>query len=101
MEEPGANNSSTLTAADKETEQDDPYELVGVRFPLPDGVDGDRLTARCFVEEFALMGSSPDQVRRLFTDAHYRGSYDVAQRRGMDFVDELIAEVFGPFEGER
>ena len=91
----------TPTATDNHIEHDDPYELVGVRFPLPEGVDADRVTAKCFVEEFALMGSSPAEVRRLFTDAHYRGSYDVAQRRGMDFIEELIAEVFGPFEGER
>ncbi len=101
MEESIAASGRTLTATDKDFEEDDPYELVGVRFPLPEGVDADREVARCFVEEFALMGSSAAEVRRLFTDAHYRGSYDVAQRRGMGFVDELIAEVFGPFEGER
>ncbi len=101
MEETCTTMGGALTAADKDIEQDDPYELVGVRFPLPEGADGDRVTALCFVEEFALMGSSPAEVRRLFTDSHYRGSYDVAQRRGMDFVDDLIAEVFGPFEGER
>ena len=101
MEETLQATGRALTAADKEFEDDDPYELVGVRFPVPEGVDADRELARCFVEEFALMGSSPAEVRRLFADPHYTGSYDIAQRRGLQLVEELIAEVFGPFEGER
>ncbi len=80
---------------DKEPEHDDPYEIVGVRFALPEGVDGDREMARCFVEEFALMGWSPDRIRSLFANPQYAGAHDLVRRRGQGIVDEAIATVFG------
>ncbi|MCZ7525573.1 MAG: hypothetical protein M5U14_03790 [Acidimicrobiia bacterium] len=79
----------------KRVEGDDPYSIVGVRFPLPGGVDGDREAARCFVEEYALMGWSRDRVRRLFTTPFYAGTYDIGRRRGPDLVEDVLAEVFG------
>lgn len=80
---------------DKEVEDDDPFELVGVRFQLPPGVDGDRELARCFVEEYALLGWPADRIRTLFTDPEYAGAHAVAQRRGLALVDEVIAATFG------
>ncbi len=80
---------------DKEVEDDDPFELVGVHFDLPPGVDGDRELARCFVEEYALLGWRPDRIRSLFTDPVYAGAHAVAQRRGLALVDEVIAATFG------
>lgn len=90
-----------LTAAEKHYEDDDPFELVGVRFPMPEGVDADREVVRCFVEDYALMGWSRDQVRRLFEDQHYAGTFDVASRRGMELVEEQLLATFGPSEGDR
>ncbi len=80
---------------DKALEGDDPYELVGVHYPIPAGVDGDREVARCFVEEFALMGWTPERIRGLFTTPHYTGAREIVERRGMGLVDEVIAETFG------
>lgn len=99
MEETPFPAPGTPDAADKELEHDDPYELVGVRFPMPSGVDVDREVARCFVEDYALMGWSPEQVRRLFTDQFFRGTHAISERSGSDLVEELIAEVFVTTEG--
>ncbi|MFN8036431.1 MAG: hypothetical protein U0V73_10890 [Acidimicrobiia bacterium] len=86
---------------DKEFEDEDPYTLVGVRYPVPEGVDGDRELARCFVEEFALMGWPATRIRHLFTEPTYSGSYAIARRRGMELIDDVLGEVFrGPTEAE-
>jgi hypothetical protein len=52
--------------AEKDLEQDDPYEFVAVRYPVEAGVDADAEMARCFVEA-----------------------------RGAEFVDSVIDGVFG------
>ena len=82
--------------ADKEFEADDPYELVGVRFPLAPGVDGDALTARTFVEEYALLGTPREKVFQLFTSPFFAGTHAILQARGADFVRGIVDEVFGP-----
>jgi len=79
----------------KELEVEDPYALVGVRYPVPEGVDGDREVARCFVEEYALMGWRADRIRQLFTEPGYTGAYAIARRRGMDLIDDVLADAFG------
>ncbi len=81
--------------SDKEIEDDDPYELVGVRYPVAPGVDADRELARCFVEEYALIGWSPARVQMLFDTPQFGGAYDICQRRGPELIAEVIAEVFG------
>jgi hypothetical protein len=86
-------------ASAKGFESDDPYELVGVRYPVPPGVDADRELARCFVEEFALMGWPRRRVRGLFDLPRYEGAHDVLRRRGPALIDEIVAEVFGPDRG--
>jgi hypothetical protein len=80
---------------DKEFESDDPYELVGVRYPVPAGVDADRELARCFVEEFAVMGWPRHRVRALFDSPRFEGAHDVLRRRGPELIDAVTAEVFG------
>ena len=80
---------------EKQLDDDDPYELVGVQFVFPEGTDGDREVARCIVEEYALMGWRPERIRELFTDPRYTGAHDVVRRRGTDIVDEAITTVFG------
>lgn len=81
--------------ADKELEDDDPFELIGVRYPVEPGVDADRVLARCFVEEYALIGWTPSKVRMLFETPQFAGAHDVRRRRGPDLIEEVIAEVFG------
>lgn len=80
---------------EKELDDDDPYELVSVQFAFPEGTDGDRELARCIVEEYALMGWRPEQVRELFAEPRYTGAHQVVRRRGMEIVDEAIAMVYG------
>jgi len=82
-------------AHEKELDADDPYEIVGFRYPVADGPEADRVLARCFVEEYALMGWSPSQIRELFTTSKYAGAFEIAARRGMELVDAVIAETFG------
>lgn len=79
----------------KELEDDDPYELVGVRFPAPAGVDADRDLARCFAEEYALLGWPASKVRMLFETPQFAGAHDIHRRRGPALIDEVLAEVFG------
>ena len=86
---------TAFTAADKDVEDDDPYELVGIRYPVEPGVDADRELGRCFVEEYALLGWSPRKVQMLFDTPQFAGAYDIRRRRGVGFVDELLMDVFG------
>lgn len=79
---------------DKRVEDDDPYELVGVRFPAAEGVDGDRELARILVEEYALIGWSPARIRELFAAPVFAGAHDLVRRRGPAIVEDAIATVF-------
>jgi hypothetical protein len=79
-------------APSKGVEPDDPFEMVGV--PYPSNPEADRFTARCIVEEYALIGFSADHVRALFTSPNYAALYGLFRRYGDSFVDESIAAVF-------
>jgi hypothetical protein len=86
--------------ADKEFEPEDPFQPVAVSLDTP-GHDGMEAMARCFVEEFALMGWPPARIFRLFTIPEYAASYSVLQDKGEDYVKSIIASVFGEaFEPE-
>ena len=67
--------------AEKEFELDDPFQPVAVRLATP-GYDGVEAMARCFVEEFALLGWPPERIFKLFTAPQFAGSYSVFQERG-------------------
>ncbi|MCK9519042.1 MAG: hypothetical protein M0R74_08500 [Dehalococcoidia bacterium] len=81
--------------AEKDLEQDDPYEFVAMRFPAEPGVDPDEAMARTVIEEYALMGMPRDKVLRLFSSPFYSGTHAVYDRRGHAFVQELIDSVYG------
>jgi hypothetical protein len=87
--------------ADKELEANDPYELTGVRYPVAEGVDSDRETARTLIEEFAMQGWKRDQIAGLFADPHAGSAHEIFRRRGGLLLDELFDEVFGPPLGDR
>lgn len=97
--EPGGAAAGRLP--DKAFEEDDPYELVAVEVPSPPGYDGPAEMARCFVEEFALIGFPPDRILRLFSSRAFAGSHAVYEERGEAFVRGLIDEVFTGRKGER
>ena len=79
----------------KSLEPDDPYEFTAMSYPVRDEEEADREMARCFVEEFALMGWSADRVRRLFRSEFFVATHGILERRGQPFVDEIVAETFG------
>ncbi len=76
----------------KTVEPGDPFERVGVSYPSDPEVD--RYTARCIVEEYALIGFGADDVRELFTSPNYAALHVLYRRYGGEFVDEAIAAVF-------
>ncbi len=86
------------SGADKRAEADDPMELVGVTYAVGSPEEADRELARCFVEEYALMGWDAERIRRLFLNPLYGGPHAIATRRGKGFVDEVVRTVFRPEE---
>jgi hypothetical protein len=85
-----------MNARDKQFEEDDTYELVAVELPSPPGHDGPAEMARCFIEEFALMGWPRDRILRLFRSKAFAGTHAVYEERGEAFVESLLDGVFGP-----
>lgn len=80
---------------EKESEADDPYEFVAVRFPMEEGIDGDEAMARCFIEEYALMGMPRDRMMHLFRSRFFAGTHAILESRGEAFVQALIDGVYG------
>ena len=79
--------------AEKELEQDDPFEMVGVA--LPSVMDDAALTemACCFVEELARMGYGRERLMRVFRDPFYKGPHAVYRSKGEEFVRALVDQV--------
>ncbi len=77
----------------KEFESDDPWELVGVLVPTAPGEDATGEMARALVEEFALMGYSPERLLRLFETPFYAGAHAIYRARGEAFVRQTIDKV--------
>ena len=80
----------------KDFEHDDPFELTGVVFPADEQTS--RSMARCFVEEFALMGFGRKEVARLFESPAFYGTTALAKRHGAAFIRQLLDEVFAEME---
>jgi hypothetical protein len=85
---------------EKEFEADDPYEFVAMRYPVEPGTDADEVMARCFIEEYALIGMPRQTTLRLFSSPQFAGSHAILARRGREFVERLADEVYGRPEGE-
>ncbi len=79
---------------EKEFEADDPFAFVAVRYPVDSERDQDLEMARCFIEEYALMGWPGSQIRLLFKSPLYVGPHAIYTRWGLAVVDELIREIF-------
>ena len=79
--------------AEKQLEQDDPFQMVGV--VLTEKMDDAALTemACCFVEEFARMGYRGEKLMRLFRDPFYGGPYSIYRAKGEEFVRSLVEQV--------
>jgi hypothetical protein len=81
--------------AEKEFEADDPYEFVAMRYTAEDGTDPDEAMARCFIEEYALLGMPRDRIMRMFASPHFAGTHAILQRRGAEFVHAIADHVYG------
>ena len=81
---------------EKEFEADDPYEFVAVRVPMAPGVDPDEVMARCFIEEYALMGMPRNKMMHIFQSQFFAGTHAILSARGEAFVERIIDEVYGP-----
>ncbi len=86
--------------ATKEFEDDDPLEFVAVRYPAEPGTDPEESIARCFIEEYALMGCPRDRIFQMFRSPFFVGTHGIMERRGEAFVRRLIDDVYGPARAE-
>lgn len=77
---------------EKDVEAEDPLELVGVTYPTDR--EADTIAARCFVEEYAMVGWRADDIAALFTSSEYAALYRMFSAYGFGFVHEAIASVF-------
>lgn len=80
--------------AEKEVEDDDPFEFVAVRYPADPAVDSDEVMARCFIEEYALFGAPPERIAQLFHSPFFAGTHAILESRGPEFVQRIIDDVF-------
>lgn len=80
--------------AEKDFEDDDPFEFVAVRYPVDPAVDSDEVMARCFIEEYALFGAPPERIIQLFRSAFFAGTHSILETRGPEFVQSIIDDVF-------
>jgi hypothetical protein len=76
---------------EKEVEQDDPLEFVGMGIPA--GPNADEDLARAVVEEYLLFGYDRDRLVRLFSDPYYAGTHRVWREKGQAFVERVIDDV--------
>jgi len=79
--------------AEKDHEEDDPFELVGVRLADAEAEAALNEMARVFVEEFARMGYARERILSMFHDPFYRAPHEVLRRRGEAFVLFLLEGV--------
>jgi len=86
--------------AEKDFEADDPYEFVGMRYQAEPGTDPDELMARCFIEEYALMGMPRDRIMRMFHSPAFKGTHSILERRGAEFIRAISDDVYGHLAAE-
>lgn len=79
----------------KAFERDDPLTLISQVFPVESEVEADRDMARCFVEEYALMGFTAVEIGHLFEAPVYAAPHAILRRRGDAFIRDIIHGVFG------
>ena len=79
--------------ADKEFESEDPMQLVGTLMECDEEeIEEMGLT---FVEEFARMRWTREEIMAIFANPHYRGPHTVYRAKGPAFIFRLIDLVTG------
>jgi hypothetical protein len=72
----------------KEFEDDDPMQLVGMVVP---GEEGQlEAMAECFVEEYVRMGWDERRLMTLFVNPMFLGTHRIYQLKGEAYVRDLI-----------
>ncbi|MCB9719799.1 MAG: hypothetical protein H6756_02905 [Candidatus Omnitrophica bacterium] len=75
--------------ARKESEKDDPLEMIGIQ--LPNQTEEQlRDMALCFAEEFVREGWSVDRLFKMFKNPFYQGPYMVWKQKGDEYVKSVI-----------
>ena len=75
--------------AQKEYDDDDPMELIGVAFPL--GEVGEM--AEAIVEEFIKLGFDDEELLGLFRSPAYYTPHAIYRERGEEYVKALIQQI--------
>lgn len=76
----------------KAFELEDPFSLVGVGLQADPDDEALAEMAWAIVEEYARMGWSGDQIRRLFRSPFFQLAHRIAQVKGEAFVERLARE---------
>lgn len=79
--------------AEKEFKHEDPFELVQMYMDIPADDSFYQQMTTTFVEEYMRLGWSDEDIFGLFQDPYYRGTYDILQKNGAEFVKNIIHEV--------
>ncbi|MCP3974550.1 MAG: hypothetical protein GY720_08670 [bacterium] len=85
---------SVSAGTHKAAEPTDPYMPTAYAVPTP-GYDGLGAMGRAFVEEFALLGWSPQRLERMFRTPSYAAAHAVFRQYGPEYVTALITDVLG------
>lgn len=81
-----------MKGREKDFEDDDPMELVGMVIPT----DGDEMLdamGRTFADEFLRMGYPPPAILSLFRDPFYRAPHSLYTHKGEPYIVEMIEQV--------
>ncbi|MFQ5854266.1 MAG: hypothetical protein ACE5LU_01280 [Anaerolineae bacterium] len=77
----------------KPFEPDDPLEPVALTMPAVAGYDHLTAMARCFIEEYLMMGWEAKRILALFRTPFFRGPHAVYRAKGEAYVQALIDDV--------
>lgn len=81
-----------MKGREKDFEDDDPMELVGMVIPTK----GDEMLdamGRTFADEFLRMGYPPPAILSLFRDPFYRAPHSLYTHKGEPYIVEMIEQV--------
>jgi hypothetical protein len=80
-----------LIMVEKEYEEDNPFEMVGVQLPNQSEAQL-RDMALCFAEEFIREGWTEEQLMAMFKNPSYKGPFLAFQQKGDEYIRSVICE---------
>lgn len=75
----------------KEMEIDDPFDRVAVAVTIEEEHSLEEM-AKCFAAEFISMGWDEKEILRLFQQPFYRSAHVVYQKKGQEFIKNVIRQ---------